>query len=229
MSMPHFELIAATTSFVGSHFLLSQSVVRAWLVGKLGQRAFLGLYSAAAIALLWWMIRAYAEAPLVVAWLPVAGLRWVPFVVMPLALVLVVAGMLTPNPTAVMQQKALRRGAVEGALSMTRHPVMWGVALWALSHLLVNTDVASMVFFGGLATLALGGAAHIDARRRRSHPEAFPPFAAATSFVPFFALATRRARLEVDARLWAACAVGVAAYVALMLLHGRLFGVAVQR
>ena len=227
--MPHLELIAATASFVGSHLLLSQSLVRAALAGKLGERTFLALYSAAAIALLWWMIRSYAAAPLVVVWLPVAGLHWVPFVVMPLALVLVVAGVLSPNPTAVMQQKALRRGAVVGALSVTRHPVMWGVALWALSHLLVNTDVASMIFFGGLATLALGGAVHIDARRRRSHPEAFPPFAAATSFVPFVALATRRARLKLDVRLWATCTLGVAAYIALMLLHGRLFGVALLR
>ncbi|NIP89214.1 MAG: hypothetical protein GWO21_09795, partial [Gammaproteobacteria bacterium] len=54
--MPHLELIAATASFVGSHFLLSRSRVRAGLVGKLGEKAFLGLYSAVAIALLWWMI-----------------------------------------------------------------------------------------------------------------------------------------------------------------------------
>ncbi|RJL05947.1 hypothetical protein D3P06_05205 [Paracoccus aestuarii] len=37
----------------------------------------------------------------------------------------------------------------------TRHPMLWGFALWAFAHLLVNGDVPSFVLFGGLLAWAL--------------------------------------------------------------------------
>lgn len=36
-----------------------------------------------------------------------------------------------------------------------RHPMLTGVVVWALAHLLVNGDTASLVLFGGLAIWAL--------------------------------------------------------------------------
>ena len=36
-----------------------------------------------------------------------------------------------------------------------RHPFLVGLALWALSHLLVNGDLASIVLFGGFGVFAL--------------------------------------------------------------------------
>ena len=36
-----------------------------------------------------------------------------------------------------------------------RHPMLWGAVVWALSHLLVNGDVASIVLFGWIALWAL--------------------------------------------------------------------------
>jgi uncharacterized membrane protein len=36
-----------------------------------------------------------------------------------------------------------------------RHPFLTGVALWALSHLLVNGDLASILLFGGFGAFAL--------------------------------------------------------------------------
>src|SRR5262249_54271552 len=40
-------------------------------------------------------------------------------------------------------------------------PVPVGVALWALVHLIVNGDLASLILFGSLLVLALGGTAAI--------------------------------------------------------------------
>ena len=34
--------------------------------------------------------------------------------------------------------------------AMTRHPMLWGFALWAGAHLLVNGDTPSFILFGGL-------------------------------------------------------------------------------
>lgn len=36
-----------------------------------------------------------------------------------------------------------------------RHPMLAGVGIWALAHLLVNGDVASFILFGGLALWAM--------------------------------------------------------------------------
>lgn len=222
--VPLSELLVASVCFVGAHFLLSHVPVRDALVGRVGERGFLGVYSLVALVTLVWMIRAYGDAPMRFVWMPGQWLRLVAFVVMPLALVLVAAGLLSRNPTAVMQEQVLDSDAFGGILAVTRHPMMWGVALWASAHVLANGDVASLIFFGALAVLALGGAAHIDARRRRTHGEAYARFAAVTSFAPFVALAAGRARRSGGVRLWVAAALGLIAYVALVMLHGRLFG-----
>ncbi|MFT4717521.1 MAG: putative membrane protein [Paracoccaceae bacterium] len=36
-----------------------------------------------------------------------------------------------------------------------RHPMLWGMFIWAVAHLLVNGDVASVVMFGGLGLWTL--------------------------------------------------------------------------
>ena len=47
-------------------------------------------------------------------------------------------------------------GPVGGRLSARfRHPMLWGVFIWAVAHLLVNGDLASLVLFAGFALWAL--------------------------------------------------------------------------
>lgn len=38
---------------------------------------------------------------------------------------------------------------------LIRHPMLWSVVVWALAHLLVNGDAASLVLFGGLGLWAV--------------------------------------------------------------------------
>ena len=44
-----------------------------------------------------------------------------------------------------------------------RHPMLTGFALWAVAHLLVNWDPASVILFGGLLAWALGSMVVINA------------------------------------------------------------------
>ncbi|MFW8635791.1 NnrU family protein [Cribrihabitans pelagius] len=51
-----------------------------------------------------------------------------------------------------LMSPAPRKGAL---LSGMRHPMLAGVKLWAVAHLLVNWDAASFVLFGGLLAWAV--------------------------------------------------------------------------
>jgi uncharacterized membrane protein len=49
------------------------------------------------------------------------------------------------------------------ARAWLRHPMLTGVTVWAVAHLLVNGDLASLVLFGGMGVWALGSMALINA------------------------------------------------------------------
>ncbi len=47
-------------------------------------------------------------------------------------------------------------GGTKGTLyPLMRHPMLWGTVLWAVAHLLVNGDQASLILFGGIGLWAL--------------------------------------------------------------------------
>lgn len=47
-------------------------------------------------------------------------------------------------------------GKAGGRLSAKfRHPMLWGMVIWAVAHLIVNGDLASLLLFGGLGVWAL--------------------------------------------------------------------------
>lgn len=220
-------LLAASAAFVGAHLVLSSTPVRRRLVAVVGEIAFLGLYSALAVALLVWMGREYAAAPVVQLWWPPTALKHLSLTLMPLACLLVVAGLSTPSPTAVsLDPQGLMTPTATGILAVTRHPVMWGIALWGVVHVLANGDVAAVIFFGALIALAIAGAAHIDVKRRRLFGHRYAAYAAATSFIPLAAVAAGRARLRGrDIGGWRLAA-AVALYGALLAAHEPVFGVA---
>ena len=47
-------------------------------------------------------------------------------------------------------------GGTKGTLyTRMRHPMLWGAVVWAVAHLLVNGDQASLLLFGGIGLWAL--------------------------------------------------------------------------
>ncbi len=57
------------------------------------------------------------------------------------ALLLVVLGLTTPNPTSVAQQ-GLAAQPPNGVVRITRHPFLVGVFVWAAVNLIGNGDIA---------------------------------------------------------------------------------------
>ncbi|MFZ3237690.1 MAG: NnrU family protein, partial [Stellaceae bacterium] len=83
-----------------------------------------------------------------------------------------------------------------GIMRVTRHPVMWALGLWALSHLAANGDLRSIWFFGVIAALALGGTLLIDRKKQIALGSYWQRLAGVTSNIPFAALVTGRTRLR---------------------------------
>jgi len=220
---PIGHLILATLVFLGAH-LVASTPLRATLVEAISERAYLGGYSLVSAATIGWMIWAYAGAPFQPLW-QVPGLRLWPLVVMPFALILIAAGLMTRNPTLVMQEAALKAAEpARGILRVTRHPIMWGIVLWAGVHILARGDLASLVFFGGFLALAALGTLLIDARKADALADDWKRFAEATSNVPFGAIVNGRNRFVFGEIGWKRVVAGFALYVLLLFAHPYLFG-----
>ncbi len=221
---PFTQLLLACGAFLATHFM-SNTPLRPGLVRAAGEKGYLAIYSAAAFATLGWMIFAYYRAPYVGLW-HVPALRYAPLLIMPFALILMVCGLLARNPTMVAQERLLEAGeAVHGILRVTRHPLMWGIALWAAAHVLARGDAAAIVFFATFLALALAGTVLSDRRKAGSLGERWQRFAAITSHVPFAAIAAGRNAFRPQEIGWLKPGLGLALYVALLFLHPLLFGV----
>jgi uncharacterized membrane protein len=220
---PLAQLALATLVFLATHFVPSTPLRRA-LVRVLGERAYVAVYSLVAAATIAWMSWAYAKAPFQLLW-HVPGLRVLPLVVMPLALILLAAGVMTRNPTAVMQEAALKASEpARGIVRVTRHPIMWAILLWAAVHVLARGDLASLVFFGGFLAVAALGTVLMDTRKAATLGADWQRFAAVTSNVPFAAIVGGRNRFRFGEIGWKRVGVGLALYLVLLVAHPYLFG-----
>jgi uncharacterized membrane protein len=224
------SLIAAALFFVLLHLLVSGTRLRDALTGAIGQGAYMSLFSLASVGGLVWLGFAYAAGRTghwnVAYWTLTPASRYIQIAIQLVALLLIVPGLATRNPTSVRQEGALERpDVVRGMLRITRHPFLWGVAVWAAGHLLVNGDRASIVLFGSMLALAVFGTASIDAKRKRALGATWDNFAAQTSNVPFAAILAGRQKLSLGEIGWLPIVLAVAIWAGLLVAHPYAFGV----
>lgn len=213
------------------HLGLAASPLRAAIVARIGTRGFQGLFSLLSAAGLAWLAWSYRSAMQPDAFY---GLRvvdgwmlWVPLIAMPFALLLLVGSLTVPNPTLTQGERALAQPeAARGILRVTRHPMLWAFTLWALAHLIAKGDAASLMFFGSFALVAINGMHSIDRKRAASDPKNWARFAAATSILPFAAIASGRNRLVFPELGWWRIGLAFAAWAVILLVHPYVFGVA---
>lgn len=220
-------LAVAVAAWIGIHLLVAGRF-RPSIAGALGEVAFRGLFSTLSVASLAFLVWSWAQAPFVELWPAGAGLRHVALAIMPFAFVFVVTALTTPNPTLAGPDVVMKGDLpVTGMVRITRHPMLWGFALWSAAHILANGDLAALLFFGAVLVVALNGMVSIDAKRARAFGAAWERFAAVTSRVPFVAIAGGRNRVVLaEIGLWR-IALALALYAAVVAFHGRLFGVAI--
>jgi uncharacterized membrane protein len=219
------RLALAALAWFLLHAAVAGSGLRGVLVRRFGDKRYRGGFSFASLASLWWLTSEYRGVAFRPLWSTPRFLYALPLVLVPAACVLLVGAFLVPNPTAVGGERHLfGTDSVKGVLSVTRHPFLWAVVLWATAHLLVNPDLASLIFFCSLGVTALRGTFDIDRKRRRTHPVEFARFEAATSNVPFAALLSGRAR-AVPGQLWLPLLLGLGLALGAVVLHPHFLGV----
>jgi uncharacterized membrane protein len=132
---------------------------------------------------------------------------------------------MTPNPTAVGAAKLLgRKEPARGILRITRHPVMWGIMLWAGAHLLARGELKSTLFFGSFLLLAAAGTVLLDLRKAQLG-EVWTRYARMTSNLPFLAIAQGRNRLAWRELGVLKIVIALLLYAVIFHFHITLFGV----
>lgn len=113
---------------------------------------------------------------------------------------------------------------IRGVIRITRNPFFWGVGTFAVAHIVMIGEAAAAIAFGSVAFLGLVGAPILDAKKAGRHGASWVAFAAATSDIPFLAIAQGRQRLALrEIGLWRLAA-GTALFVVALAFHRLLFG-----
>lgn len=133
-----FWLIGGLVIFLGVHVFSSARGARGALIGRIGERPYKAVYSILALAGFALIVIGMGRAHTVLLWKPPDWGRYAAALFMPLALVFIAASIIPSN---------LKRA--------TAHPMLWGVTLWALVHLLSNGDLAGVLLFSGFLLYAV--------------------------------------------------------------------------
>jgi uncharacterized membrane protein len=216
-------LLIAALLWIAVHIGVSGSRVRHAVVARTGEGPFRGLFSLLSILTLGFLVWAWSRSATTPLWYAPQWLRWILVVVMLPAFVLFVASVSGRNPTMVGGEGA---PPPRGVQRITRHPMLWSFALWAAVHVAGNGDTAAIVFFGAFLVTALAGMPSIDAKLARRDPATWQALSAATSIVPFAAIAQRRNRFVAREIGWLTPLIGAVAWAVLLYLHPWLFGAA---
>ncbi len=181
-------LIIGLVIFIGIHLVPTVVPLRAALIQGLGEKPYRGLFALVSLAGLVLIVIGKARADFVPVYDPPAWGRLVPAILMLPALILLPAANMPTN---------IKR--------FTRHPMLWGVTLWAAGHLLANGDQASLLLFGSLGAYAVFDMISANARGAVKSTTRYP--------------------VKKDVMVVVA---GLVTYVVLVVAHPWLFGVAVH-
>ncbi len=178
-----WSLIAANTAFVGTHFAMSHPL-RGPLVRALGAGGFQAAYSLVSLATLAWVYFAFKAAP--PADLPGSGdIGWIVATILTLPAMILLAGSLIGNPALpTPMAEAQARAAPKGVFLVTRHPMMWGIGLWAASHIVLWWSTRTLIVALAMGILALVGARLQDAKKQTLMGAAWQEWEAKTSYWP---------------------------------------------
>ncbi len=224
---PSITVALGWALFAGTHIGLATRRVRTALVARLGPWGFTLVFSL--VAAVSFSLMVYGYAVLRLEGLPGPALgkfvwaRWLAIGTIGTGIILI-AGSLWSFPASVTAVVTDHVAAPRGLERITRHPFFIGIALLGLAHALLATRLVSVVAFGGLALFAIAGGLHQDAKLRRIMGERYAAYLAATSMVPFAAIAAGRQQLVWRELPWLGLGVGLAIAFWFRSVHVSIMG-----
>ena len=213
------NLLAASIAFVGTHFALSHPL-RAPLVQVLGERAFTGVYSLVGLATFGWMVWAFVGTPQgTPLWDGSGTAIWAVASLLTVVALALFVGSLRGNPALPDPRAGQDLASKQPAhvFRVTRHPMMWGFAIWALAHILVSPTGRTLVLAGAIGLLALVGAHLQDRKKQILMGDGWRAWESKTSYWPRL-----NALPSIGMGLWA---IAIALWLAITWAHIWLAGI----
>jgi uncharacterized membrane protein len=133
-------MILGLAVFLGSHVFVTMRPERAKLITRLGEGAYKGLFSLVSIIgiiLIAYGFARYRATGWIEIWSPPRWTRHVTEALMWPAVIFVLAAYIPGHIKRVL-----------------KHPMLVGVKLWALAHLITNGDLGSIILFGSFLAWA---------------------------------------------------------------------------
>ncbi len=150
-------MIVGLVLFIGIHILTTLRDKRAAVIARLGESGYKIAYAVIAIIGVFLIGRGYSiyrATEWVNVWYPPIAMRHIALGLMLPAIILVVASYI--------------RGRIYATV---KHPMLAGVKLWAVLHLLANGDLGSIILFGSILAWAVYDRISL---KRREDPGAPP-------------------------------------------------------
>ena len=215
--------------FLGSHLAISSRAVRPRLISIVGEQAYPGVYSLAALATFIPLCIAFAGHKHSGAMLwnlrGVPAIRYLVWAAMLFAFIIFIASFITPNPGSMgAQGEAKHASAARGVLKISRHPSFVAFSAFGLAHMLMNGFVGDLIFFGSFPALSIIGGLHQDGRKEMQLGDSYKALEASTSFFPALALVQGRQHWTSRDMPWTSIAIGVVLTGIVLWLHPMIFG-----
>lgn len=140
-------LILGLVLLLGTHIFTSRRKARAQLISSVGEGSYkilYSLFSLAGLALIVWGFASYRSAGMIDVWehlVPVNVMRMLRHITLALML-----------PAVILVVASYIRGRIFTTL---KHPMLAGIKLWAVGHLLANGDLGSIILFGSFLAWAV--------------------------------------------------------------------------
>jgi uncharacterized membrane protein len=134
-------LVLGLAVFLGAHVFVTRREARKALMGRVGEwpyKALFSLVSLVGLALIVWGFAEYRAAGPITVWSPPAWTRHLTVALM--------------WPATICVTAAYIAGDIKRIL---KHPMLVGIKLWALAHLIANGDLGSIVLFGSVLAWAV--------------------------------------------------------------------------
>src|SRR5262245_7670308 len=136
-----FILIVGLALFIGGHAFTTLRAQRAAVIARMGEGPYKSAYSIVALAgiiLISYGFSDYRATGWIDVWHPPAWTRHVNNVLVWPAIVCIVAAYIPGDIKRVL-----------------KHPMLVGVKLWAVAHLIANGDLGSIILFGSILAWAV--------------------------------------------------------------------------